>query len=324
MSEETDFFRGKRVLVTGGAGFVGSHFVEELLARGARVRVPIHRRPMRIQGPGIETQAADLTRKEDCLRVCKDMDYVVHAAGAVSAAGVTSSSPMEPITTNLVLSSLMLEAAWTTGVQRFLIFGSSTGYPAVDHPVKESELWSGDPHPAYFGYGWMRRYLERLGEFTHQRSRTRVAIIRPTAVYGRFDDFHPATSHVIPALIRRAVDRENPFVVWGAADVVRDFLHITDLIRGSLLVLEKHAHGDPVNIGYGEASTIGEIVQMILASAGHTRPNVQFDASKPTTIPFRMADVSKARALGFVRQISLADGLRDVVNWYQQQLRQAA
>lgn len=312
------FYQGKLVLVTGGTGFVGGHFVDRLLEMGARVRIPLHKRPLTIQHARIETLEANLMQQEDCLRACDGVDYVVHAAGAVSAAGVTGGpAAMGPITVNLNLTAQMLQAAWTTEVERFLLFSSSTGYPVADHPVKEDEFWAGPTFPGYFGYGWMRRYLERIGEFTHQRSNTKVAIVRPTAVYGERDDFDPATSHVIPALIRRAVDREDPFEVWGSPDVVRDFLHVRDLIEGSLLLLEKYADADPVNIGYGEAVTIGEIVDMILEAVGHDA-KVIYDESKPTTIPFRMTDISKARQLlDFQPRISMREGLKRTVEWYR-------
>ena len=163
---------------------------------------------------------------------------------------------MEAITTNLVLTARMLQAAWEAKVGRFLVYSSSTGYPPADHPVREEEMWSAPPPPVYFGYGWMRRFFEILGEFVSSKSEMKVAIVRPTAIYGRWDNFDPRSGHVIPALIRRAVDRENPFVVWGRGDEVRDFLHVSDLAKGSLLALEKLANCDPVNIGYGQAMTI--------------------------------------------------------------------
>jgi GDP-L-fucose synthase len=312
------FYQDKLVLVTGGSGFVGGHFVDRLLALGARVRIPLHQRPLAIEHERIETLQADLMRQADCLRACEGVDCVVHAAGAVSAAGVTGGpAAMGPITVNLNLSAQMLQAAWTAGVDRFLLFSSSTGYPAADHPVKEEEFWAGPTYPGYFGYGWMRRYLERIGEFTHQRSGTKVAIVRPTAVYGERDDFDPVTSHVIPALIRRAVAGENPFEVWGSPTVVRDFLHVGDLVEGALLLLEKHAEADPVNIGCGEAVTVGEIVDMVLEAAEHDA-EVIYDESKPTTIPFRMADIGKARQLlGFEPRISMREGLRRTLDWYK-------
>ena len=190
------FYKDKIVLVTGGTGFVGTHIIQELLKNGAKVRVSLHERPMIIQDESIETIKADLTIQEDCLNAVKGVDYVFHAAGAVAAAGVTAGNLMPAITTNLILTVRMLEAAWSEKVDRFLLFGSSTAYPAADHPIKEEEMWSGPTYSSYFGYGWMRRYLERIGEFVSSKSDMKIALVRPTAVYGRRDNFDPATSHV--------------------------------------------------------------------------------------------------------------------------------
>jgi GDP-L-fucose synthase len=312
------FYNKKRVLVTGGTGFIGRHFVEALIAQDAVVVVPIHERSLPTEFAGkVEVVTADLSRQEDCLRVMQGIDYVFHAAGTVAAAAVTSSNPMYAITTNLVLTSQILQAAWTTKVERVLIFSSSTGYPAFTHPVKEEEMWTGPTHPTYFGYGWMRRYLERLGEYVTSKSPVKVAIARPSAVYGRYDNFDPKTSHVIPSLIRRAVVKENPFVVWGTGDDVRDSLHVTDLVRGCLLLLEKHSNADPVNIAYGKGYSIKETIDIILKSAGHEHADVRFDATKPSTIPFRMMDTTKAKALlGFEPAISFEEGLHDTVAWF--------
>ncbi|MDH3288414.1 MAG: NAD-dependent epimerase/dehydratase family protein [Betaproteobacteria bacterium] len=312
------FYEGKRLLVTGGAGFVGTHFVRALLARGARIRVPIHRRPMIVQDPGIEVVQADLSRLEDCRGVCDGVNFVIHAAGSVGAAGNSTSHAVSSITLNLVLTAQMLQAAAEMGVQRFLVFSSSTGYPVADHPVKEEEMWGGPPHPAYFGYGWMRRYLERMSEFLASKLEIGIAIVRPTAIYGRYDNFDSLASHVIPALIRRAVAREDPFEVWGTGNEVRDFLHVTDLVTGSLLALEKHAVCDPLNIGHGKAVTVNSLVRTVLTAAGHSNATVVFNPSRPTVIPVRKVDTSKAeRTLGFVPSVSLEQGIADTVAWYR-------
>jgi GDP-L-fucose synthase len=314
------FYKDKRVLITGGAGFIGQHFVKALLEKGALVRVPLHERPIPFKNERIETIQADLTRQEDCLKAAEGINYIFHAAGAVAAAEVTTNNPMSAmsaITDNLVLTSRILQAAWTAGTERILIFSSSTGYPAVNHPVKEEEMWSGPTHPAYFGYGWMRRYIERLGEYVASKSSTKVAIARPTAVYGRHDNFDPKTSHVIPSLIRRAVLRENPFNVWGTGNDVRDSLHVTDLVRGCLMLLEKCPNADPVNIAYGKGYSIKETIQIILKAVGHENADVRFDVTKPSTIPFRMVDTSKAeRLLGFEPSVSFENGLKDTVEWF--------
>jgi len=307
-----------KALVTGGTGFVGRHIVEALLKAGAKVRVPVHVRPLPFKDAGIEEVRSDLTRQEDCLKACDGMQYVFHAAGAVAAAAVTAGNPMAAITANLVLNAQMLQAAWTAGTERFLLFGSSTGYPVADHPVKEEEFWSGPTHPSYFGYGWMRRYLERLAEFVASKSRVKIALVRPSAVYGRHDNFDMHAGHVIPMLIRKAVERLNPYEVWGTGEEVRDFLHITDLAAGCLLMLEKNAACDPVNIGYGKAVTVREIVATILKAAGYADARVVFNSDRPTAIPKRMVDISKARRLlGFAPSVSLEEGLADTVTWYR-------
>jgi GDP-L-fucose synthase len=289
------FYRDRHVLVTGGTGFVGTHIVQELLKHGAKVRVPIHDRPPLIQDDNIETVEADLTRPGDCLLATGGIDFVFHAAGVVTGAGVTAYDSMSAITENLVLTS-------------------------ADYPVKENEFWSGPTHQSYFGYGWMRRYLERLAEYVASKSEMKIAILRPTAVYGRFDNFDPVRAHVIPALILKAIERMNPFEIWGTGEEVRDFLHVKDLARGCLLLLEKHAECDPVNIGYGKVGAVKEIVRLILNAADYEDAQIVFNASRPTAIPFRMVDTSKAkRLLGFEHEISLEEGLRDTVEWYKQQ-----
>lgn len=315
-------WKDKRVLVTGGTGFVGSHLVDELLAKGASVVVPVHRRPPPVRKPGIEFVQADLSRYEDCLRVSGGVSAVCHAAGAVGAASVGKAGMMNAIVVNLTLTAQMLQAGWAAGVEKFLIYGSSTGYPAFERPVKEEDMWAGPTHPSYFGYGWMRRYLERISEYVASQTRMQVAIVRPTAVYGPRDNFDPASCHVIPALVRRAVEKQNPYIVWGSGNEVRDFLHVRDLARGSIMLLEQHATCDPVNIGYGKEVTIRDTVYAILKAAGHENADVRFDSTKPTAIPYRAVDTTKAkRLLGFEPSLSLEDGLRDTVEWYVNSLK---
>jgi len=311
------FFERRLSLVTGGSGFIGTHLTKALLDQGGRVRLAVHRRAPIIRDPRVDVVRADLTVLEDCLEAMRGVDVVLHAAGAVSGTGVTAADAMAGISTNLTLTAQVLHAAWMAGVERILIFSSSTVYPASDHPIREDELAEQAPHPAYLGYGRMRRYLEHLAEFVADRSGIKVALVRPTAVYGPHDDFNPTTSHVIPALVRKAAARLDPYEVWGTGDEMRDFLHVEDLARGCLLALEKHAVCDPINIGYGSAVTIRRVAEIILDAAGHSAASLRFDASKPTAIPIRLVDTSKAaRLLDFKPSIPIESGLRSLVEWY--------
>jgi GDP-L-fucose synthase len=308
------FYHGKQVLVTGGSGFVGSHLVEALLTKGAKVRVPIHHHSLRVGRGVVEEVPADLMSYEACLNLLDGIDYVFHAAGSVGAAGVGPSDQMALINENLQLAGNIMRACWEAGTERLLLYGSSTGYPDVQYQVREEEMWDGPPHPAYMGYGWMRRYLEKIAEFVSSRSSLKIALVRPTAIYGERD----ASQHVIPSLIRRALSKEDPLLLWGDGSEVRDFLHVADLVRGSLMLLEKHAVCDPVNIGYGETCTIREVLSMILRYSGYTGCRVHCDESKPSTIRYRAVSIDKAKQLlGFAPQITLEEGLSRTVAYYQ-------
>lgn len=316
------FYKDKVCLVTGGTGFIGTHIVQQLLDLGAKVRVPLHNRKMAFKDDRVETFNADLSLLDDCLDAVDGVDYVFNSAGYVASAGASSNRIMNAITADLVLNAQMLQAAWQQGVKRFLLFSSSTVYPESDHPISEGEAWSKPPHNSYFGYGWMRRYLEKMGEFVSKESKMQIALVRPTAVYGQNDNFDLDTCHVVPALIRKAVERQSPYVVWGSGNEVRDFLHVDDLARGCILALEKYAVCDPINIGYGKAVTTREIARMILEISDYEDAIVEFDESKPIAIPCRVVDTLKAeRFLGFTPKISLEEGLIRTVRWYECMIR---
>ena len=308
------FLHGKKVLITGGAGFVGRNFVEALLNSAVKIRITLHNKPSPFAPSLVDVVHADLTVAEDCIKACANIDYVIHAAGSVGNAGNIRSNLVAPIAENLVMLVRLLEAA-SVKCEKVLIFSSgTTGYPPYDHPVREEDMWTDPPAPVYFGYGWMRRYFELFGEYVSNVSPLQVMICRPTALYGRYDN----SGHVIPSLIRRALSGENPFVVWGTGQEQRDFLHVSDLVRGCLLLLEKGSSSDPVNIGYGKTATVSDVARIILRAVGRPETDIVFDASKPITIPIRAVDCSKAKKmLGFIPEISLEAGLKDVVEWYK-------
>ena len=317
LQPEEASFHGRRVLVTGGTGFVGRHIAAELQAQGARVLITVHERPVPPELGSVETVRADLTRAEDAAAALAGVDDVFHCAGAVSGAGASSATVVGGIATNLVLTARVLEAVAAAGVPRCLVFSSSTIYPESDRPLREEDGWSGPPPAAYEGYGWMRRYVEKLAQLVAHQSSTKMAIVRPTAIYGRHDTFDPRSSHFVAALIRRAVAREAPFEVWGTGEETRDLLHVSDLARGCLLAMENYAVAEPINIGAGRTVTVAEVARLVLDAAGYADADLRFNPSKPVTIARRAINCSKARdLLGFTPAVPLTHGLRDTVAWY--------
>jgi GDP-L-fucose synthase len=182
--------------------------------------------------------------------------------------------------------------------------------------VKEDEFWDEEPYIAYFGYGWMRRYREKLMEHTSNFSKLKIFLGRGSAIFGPNDNFNVKTCHVIPAIINRMLGGENPFTAWGSPDVVRDFLYVKDVIKGALTIIEHGNPMEPYNVGYGAPITIGDIVNTIQKVSGLT-PEIVWDNSKPTTIPFRMVDTEKINNLGFTPSYSFEKGIEETIEWFK-------
>lgn len=309
-------FENKRVVVTGGSGFVGTHYLIELLSRDANIITHTHLNPLQIQDDRIEVvENINLKNMDDCLKLIEGADYVIHSAGAVAHPSQVSTDFSVSLT-QLVLFSNVLEASHRSNVKGFLDINSSTGYPDRRYAITEDEFWDDEPYISYFGYGWMRRYREKLMEFVSGFSDLKIALGRGTAMYGPYDNFNPKTCHVIPALINRVLSGEDPFVVWGTPDVVRDFLYVRDVVDGALLVLEKGESMKPYNIGAGTAITVGDIVDSVLR-ATNKNPKVVYDETKPTTIPFRMVSTERIKTeLGFEPKWTFEEGIKKTVDWY--------
>ena len=313
------FYKNKNILITGGSGFIGSNFLVRLSELGANITSTVHTNALQFNYSNIKTIKTDLTSLDEAIKCTKEIDYVIHCAGGISAAGTTVSNPMSVLSTNVIVTMRLLEASWINGVKRFLIFSSgTTGYPAFEYAVKEEDFWSDHPAPVYFGYGWSRRFNELISEFIYKKSDMKISICRPSAPYGKYDNFDVNTGHVVPALIARAMKKENPFIVWGSGQELRDFIYASDFIEGCLLLLKEKCDCDPINISFGKSETIKSLVTNILNSTNHLNADIVFDDTKPTTIPIRRIDNSKAvKELNFIPSISLKKGIKMTVDWYK-------
>ena len=309
-------YKGKRVVVTGGSGFVGTHYLKELVSRGANVVTHTHERPLQIQDERIEVfENLDLENINDCMKLVDGADYVIHSAGKICHPSNVRSDFQVALNQIAVITNV-LEASYKSDVKGFVDVNSSTGYPDRRYPITEDEYWDDEPYISYYGYGWMRRYREKVMEHCSHLTDMKIGIARGTAMFGPNDNFDLKTCHVVPALIKRVLSDENPFVAWGSPDVVRDFLYVKDVVNGALLVLENGESMRPYNLGYGSTITIGDILNTILEVTGKT-PKVEWDDSKPTTIPFRMVSTKRIQdELGFKPNYTFKEGIKETVEWY--------
>jgi GDP-L-fucose synthase len=315
-----EVFRNSKVLVAGGTGFVGVNLIRRLLELGADVRATLHNRPAVVQDKRVEYVRTDLTRGEDCRRAVEGAQYVFMCAANTSGAAVMDKTPLAHVTPNVVMNTLMLDAAYSAKVSKFLFISSNTVYPAVDHPVTEEEMAPGDLFEKYFCVGWMKQFTEILCRMYSQKIRSpmKTVVVRPANIYGPDDDFEWETSHVLPALVRKAVERHDPIEVWGDGNDVKDFIFIDDFIEGMLLAMEKIETFDPINIATGVPCSIRDALEAILKAADYTDAEIVFNNSKPTMIPTRLIDTTRAReVLGFEARTSLAEGTCRTVDWYK-------
>jgi len=312
----TDFYKNKTVAVAGGTGFIGTHYILKLLEYGAKVVTHTHVRPLQIESTKIDVlQNLNLENLDDCYKLVAGADYVVHAGGRICHPG-TVPTDIQVSIQNIKVTGNLLEASHKSGAKGFLDLNSSTGYPDIRRPLEEDEFWIDEPHEKYYGYGWMRRYREKLMEHVSRFTDMKIALARGTAIYGPYDNFDLKTCHVVPALIKRVLSDENPFEVWGTPEVVRDFLYVKDVVSAGLLVLEKGESMRPYNVGSGEAVTVGDIVDAILKATGK-KPEVFYNSSRPTTIPFRMVSTERLeKELGFEKSVSFEEGIKETVEWY--------
>lgn len=315
------YFKDEQVLVTGAAGLIGSNLVRRLVQEGASVRATV-RETQPISEPGVEYVSCDLTRKEDCRAIVQGNRFLFHCAASTSGAMMSATSPMIHVTPNVVMNALLLEAAYEAGVEKFLWLSSTTGYPEADHPVAEEEFFQGEPFAKYFFTGWSKRFSEILCRMYGEKLSPRMTtlVLRPSNVYGPGDKFDFRTSHVTAALIRKVIERHDPIEVWGDGNDVRDLIYVDDFSEAALLAMEKLHRFTTLNIGLGKGYSVKQILQTILELEDRTAARVVFNAEKPTMIPIRLVDTSRAeQLLGFRASTDLSEGLQKTIEWYREQ-----
>lgn len=318
------YWKGKKVLVTGGTGFIGSHLVEMLLKRQARVSIIGKDKPHEVRFPNLKLKNVlyhriDLLKRSSKLvKLCAGQEVVLHLAARVAGIGFNATHPGTMLRDNLAMTLNVFEAARQAGVKRIQFVSSACVYPRFcTIPTPEKEGFVKDPDPTNYGYGWAKRMGEILAKTYAEEYGLKVSIVRPYNSYGPRDNFDPKTSHVIPALIKRVSDGENPVVVWGDGSPTRSFLFVEDFARGLLEAVEKYPVPDPVNIGSNEEIAIKDLVTLIIKLSGK-KAKVEFDTSKPNGQPRRKSDTRKAKEkIGFSPKVPLKVGLKRTIQWYR-------
>jgi GDP-L-fucose synthase len=306
------FFEDRRVVVTGGAGFLGGYITEGLRKRGCR----------NILVPKIEDY--DLVRAGDIIRMYEDMrpDIVIHLAAVVGGIGANREHPGEFFYKNLMMGVQLIEQGRLRGIEKFVAIGTVCAYPKhTPVPFKEEDLWCGYPEETNAPYGLAKKMLLVQSQAYRREYGFNSIFLLPVNLYGPGDNFNVQTSHVIPALIKKCVDAidggQDRIECWGSGNVSREFVYAADAAEGILLATEKYNSTEPVNIGSGYEIRIRELAEKIAKLTGFDG-EIWWDSSKPDGQPRRRLDVSRAReCFGFEAKMPFDEGLKATIDWYR-------
>ncbi|UCF89128.1 MAG: GDP-L-fucose synthase [bacterium] len=304
--------KGKKILLTGGDGFLGNFVFRELVGEGVReadIRIPHH----------IEN---DLRIWENCAEAVKGVDLVIHLAASVGGIGFNQRNPGVLFYDNVIMGAQLMEAARGQGVEKFIQIGTVCAYPKFTPvPFKEENLWDGYPEETNAPYGVAKKALLVMAQAYREQYGLNAIYLLPVNLYGPGDNFDLENSHVIPALIRKCVEAvesgAGQITLWGTGTPTREFLYVEDCARGIVQAAMKYDHPEPVNLGSGTEISIRDLAQLIAEISGFSGEFV-WDVARPDGQPRRCLDTRRAEQFGFKAKFALQEGLTRTIQWYQE------
>jgi GDP-L-fucose synthase len=303
----------QRILVTGGAGFLGKQVIDQLCKAGAdRNKITVPR-----------SRDCDLRQMEACQRAVDQQDVIVHLAAHVGGIGLNREKPAELFYDNLMMGTQLIHAAYEAGVKKFTCVGTICAYPKFTPvPFKEDDIWNGYPEETNAPYGIAKKaLLVQLQSYRQQYGFDGIYLL-PVNLYGPEDNFDPRSSHVIPALIRKVCEAQQrgdkQIPVWGDGSPTREFLYSTDAARGIVMGTQLYSDGEPVNLGTGSEITIKDLITLICNLMDY-EGEIVWETHQPNGQPRRCLDTERAKqAFGFTAEVGFEEGLRNTIAWYRQ------
>jgi len=308
-----DFWDGKRIVITGGAGFLGSAIVEKLqnerMVKKDRLVIP-------------RSKDGDLRQMEACMKVTEDADVVIHLAAKVGGIGFNMNNPATLFYDNAMMGIQMMEAARLNGVGKFVATGTICAYPKFTPvPFKEEDLWNGYPEETNAPYGLAKKMMLVQSQAYRKQYGFNSIFLLPVNLYGPRDNFHPDSSHVIPAIIKKVHDakknKENHIVLWGTGNATREFLFVRDCAEGIILAAENYDGEEPVNLGAGREISIRDLGELI-CELSDFKGRIVWDTTKPDGQPRRCLDTTRAKErFGFEARTDFREGLKETIRWHE-------